>query len=372
MYLSKISLTGFKNYDSGEFELSEGINIFYGPNGAGKTNLLDAVHYLSTCKSFLVSSDILNIKNGTDFFLVEGWLSSEKEENVHLQCAVKKGQGKIIRKNKKEYEKLSDHIGFMPVVVMAPNDQELLFGGSAERRKFIDSLISSYDRLYLDHLIAYSRLIEQRNAFLKQCKDSGVFRGDLLDIYDMQLVPHADYIHEARENLAKEIFPLFYEMYAHLSQTDEMPAIVQKSDMTGNSDTMVLYINAREKDKVLLYTSVGPHKDDFEFYLSGRPVKSSTSQGQQKTFLSALKLARFIFIKNKTGKTPLLLLDDIFDKLDENRVQNLISIVSQKPFGQVLITDTGKNRVSRLIKNTDRSFVEFELQYQTRNHEQYV
>jgi len=351
MYISKISLNGFKNYDQAEFGLSEGVNVIFGPNGAGKTNLLDAIHYLSTCKSFLVSSDTQNIRTGGDFFFIEGWISelSDAENQQQLQCAVKKGQGKVFRKNKKEYEKLSDHIGLFPAVVISPGDHELLHGGSAERRRFMDSLISVYDKNYLDQLIRYGKIIEQRNAFLKQCAERGLFRDDLLDIYDSQLTEPAQYLHQKRTELAEDMLPLFYEMYEKLSQTDEMPLMAVKADLGAGIHPQELWAAARERDKSLLYTSVGPHKDDFELTLSGLSVKVSASQGQQKTFLTALKLARYHLIYAKTGKKPVLLLDDIFDKLDEMRVKNLMHIISSEPFGQVLITDTGKNRMNALM-----------------------
>lgn len=371
MYLSKLSLQGFKNYEHTDIELSEGINILYGPNGSGKTNMLDAVHYLSNCKSFLVSSDVQNIKSGTDVFFLEAWLTGLEQVDI-LQCAVKRGQGKVFRRNKKEYEKLSDHIGFFPSVLISPGDSELLYGGSAERRKFIDSLISVYDRPYLEQLIAYARLLEQRNAFLKQCHEKGLFRNDLLDIYDEQMAEPALYLHNQRKALNAEILPLFYEMYQALAGSSEVPHIEIKADLLLEPDPVNMFIKAREKDKNLLYTSAGPHKDDLEFYLAGRPVKNAASQGQQKTFLTALKLARFHLIHRKTGKRPILLLDDIFDKLDDTRVQNLIKIISEEPFAQVLITDTGISRISALIAEIGTGYQAHEINNQIVQHEKAV
>lgn len=370
MYLGKISLNGFKNYDQAEFELSPGVNVIFGPNGAGKTNLLDAVHYLSTCKSFLVSSDTQNIRAGGDFFFIEGWVSdaASPEDPQHLQCAVKKGQGKVFRRNRKEYEKLSDHIGLFPAVLIAPGDHELLHGGSAERRRFMDSLISVYDRHYLDHLIRYGKLIEQRNAFLKQCAERGTFRDDLLDIYDAQLLEPAAYLHQKRTELVEELLPLFYDMYARLARTDEVPHMAAKADLA-DVPAEELFAKAREKDKTLLYTTVGPHKDDFELTLSGLSVKVSASQGQQKTFLTALKLARYHLIVGRTGKKPVLLLDDIFDKLDETRVRNLMGIIAREPFGQVLITDTGKNRTAALVHESGVACRELEMTPKIPAHE---
>lgn len=352
MYIQRITLNNFKNYNLSECEFSEGVNVLYGANGTGKTNLLDAVHYLSSCKSFLVSSDSQNIKSGNDFFFIEGWVADQLGNTEQLQCAVKKGQGKVFRRNKKEYEKLSDHIGFFPSVIIAPGDHELLHGGSVERRRFIDSLISVYDKNYLTQLIQYGKLIEQRNAFLKQCHERGLFRDDMLDIYDAQLEEPARFIFQKRNELLENLLPLFYDMYKTLSGTAEEPFIRVKADLAEWESPVQMWNQAREKDKSLLFTSAGPHKDDVEFSLSGLSLKSAASQGQQKTFLTALKLARFHLIFNQTKKRPVLLLDDIFDKLDETRVQNLMRIISAKPFGQVLITDTGKVRIHSLVQAT--------------------
>lgn len=361
MHIQRITLNGFKNYTQAEFDLSPGINLLYGYNGTGKTNLLDAIHYLSTCKSFLVSSDLQNIKTGTDFFFIEGWVSENADDVQHLQCAVKKGQGKVFRRNKKEYEKLSDHIGFFPAVVIAPGDHDLLHGGSIERRRFVDSLISVYDKHYLENLIQYGKLIEQRNAFLKQCNERGLFRDDMLDIYDAQLCEPAQYIFKKRNELLENLTPLFYEMYGQLSQTDETPAIAVKSDMSIENNPLEMFAKAREKDKVLLYTSVGPHKDDIDFTLSNLSVKNAASQGQQKTFLTALKLARYHLICQNTGKKPVLLLDDIFDKLDDSRVKHLMQIISAEPFSQVIVTDTGKHRIHSLMKDLGIDCHELEM-----------
>ncbi len=370
MYLKKITLNGFKNYAGTEFSFVPGINFLFGPNGSGKTNLLDAVHYLSVCKSFLVNTDVQNIKVGQGFFFIEGEVVTDGENSDILQCAVKKGEGKVFRRNKKEYEKLSDHIGYFPSVVIAPSDHDLLHGGSVERRKFLDSLISTYDRTYLEKLIQYGRILEQRNAFLKQSKENGIFRSDLVDIYDSQLTEHAAYIHAKRLEMAKEMIPDFFAMYAELAGEPEQPELRLKADMNDDFDLVNLLTKSRERDLMLGYTSVGPHKDDLEFFLSGRPVKSAASQGQQKTFLTALKLARFRFVHQKTGKVPVLLLDDIFDKLDRSRVRNLVSIISAEPFGQVFITDTEKERISGIMETMDSDAAIFEITNEIPTHEE--
>ncbi len=349
MYLKTITLTGFKNYSGIDFRFTPGINFLYGPNGSGKTNLLDAIHYLSTCKSFLVNTDIQNIQAGQSFFFIEGELESEFDKSDRLQCAVKKGEGKVFRKNKKEYEKLSDHFGFFPSVVISPSDHDLLHGGSAEKRKFMDSLISVYDKKYLDDLIRYGKVLEQRNAALKSIRETGIVHADLLDIYDEQMEELSVYIHARRVDMAEKMIPCFMEMYAALSGTDEFPEMRLKADLAGGISYRQLLKENRNRDLALTFTSAGPHKDDLEFYLGGRPAKNAASQGQQKTFLTALKLARFIFIREITGKSPVLLLDDVFDKLDRSRVTNLISIISKPPFRQVFITDTEKERIGSVI-----------------------
>lgn len=372
MFLRKITLNGFKNYSAAEYSFVPGLNFLFGPNGSGKTNLLDAVHYLSACKSFLVNTDVQNIRTGHGFFFLEGEVVNGDKTSEIIQCSVKRGEGKIFRRNKKEYEKLSEHIGFFPSVVIAPSDQELLHGGSAERRKFIDSLISTFDRNYLEKLILYGRILEQRNSLLKEFKENAVLRTDLLEIYNCQMAEPARYIHSQRIKTAEEIIPHFFNMYAELAGETERPRIRLKADLTENPDLDNLLPGYLERDIALGYTSAGPHKDDMEFYLSDRPVKTSASQGQQKTFLTALKLARFRYIYEKTGKTPVLLLDDIFDKLDKSRVKNLVSIISSPPFGQVFITDTEKERICEIMESLGSEASIFEITSEIPTHEETI
>jgi DNA replication and repair protein RecF len=284
MYLRTITLTGFKNYSGIDFQFTPAINFLYGPNGSGKTNLLDAIHYLSTCKSFLVNTDIQNIQAGQAFFFIEGELESEPGKSDRLQCAVKKGEGKVFRKNKKEYEKLSDHFGFFPSVVISPSDHDLLHGGSAEKRRFMDSLISVYDKKYLDDLIQYGKVLEHRNATLKSIRETGIVQTDLLDIYDEQLDELAHNMHAQRVDMAAKIIPFFMDMYAALSGTDEFPEMRLKADLSGGMTFRQLLRENRNRDLSLTYTSVGPHKDDLEFYLAGRPAKSAASQVSKKRF----------------------------------------------------------------------------------------
>ena len=348
MHLRKLSLVNFKNYNEAELDLDSGVNAFVGGNGEGKTNLLDAIHYLSLCKSYFNPVDSQNIRHENEFFFVQGIFElNANEENII--CSLKRGQKKVFKRNQKEYERLSGHIGLLPVVMISPTDSNLITGGSEERRRFTDSIISQFDGKYLDELIAYSNVLVQRNAYLKQSARSGVFENDIVQVWDMQLVRSGTVIHRIRKKFLEEIVPVFNEYYAYISAGKESVGVQYDSHLNLHDFSLALE-ESQSRDKILQYTSVGPHKDDLIFSINGFPVKRFASQGQQKSFLIALKLAQFEFVSRMKNMKPVLLLDDIFDKLDDERVGKLMDLVSRHNFGQIFITDTHPVRLVSIFR----------------------
>ena len=343
MYLKRLSLLNFKNYFEAEILPDAGVNAFVGGNGEGKTNLLDAIHYLSICKSYFNAIDGQNIKQEEDFFVVQGSFEVEESEE-NISCSFKRGQKKIFKRNQKEYERLAEHVGMIPVVMVSPTDTTLITGGSEERRKFPDSIISQFDRNYLESLISYSRILMQRNAFLKQLSQGRSVDSESLHLWDEQLVAFGEKIHIARLNFIEELIPVFRHYYNYLAGNKESVDIRYDSQLNKNNFLSLLQ-ESEERDHYLQYTSIGPHKDDLIFIINNLPVKRFASQGQQKSFLIALKLAQFEFVSKKKGLKPILLLDDIFDKLDDKRVGKLMELVSSDNFGQIFITDTHPERL---------------------------
>ncbi len=359
MYLARLSILNFKNHEDSSLELSNNINCFVGNNGSGKTNLLDAIHYLSFTKSYFNSQDALNIKHEQPFLSVEGQFNKDgKEEMVH--CVIKRGAKKVMKRNKKSYERLADHIGLFPLVMISPTDTNLILEGSEARRKYLDAVISQFDRAYLEQLIQYSKLIAQRNAVLKQMAKGGRFDNSTLDLYDEQIIPIANHIFEKRKSFLEDLLPVFRAYYRNISGNNEEVTIEYKSKLLDASLVDLMLAN-RERDKLLQYTSVGIHKDDLLFQLDGFPIKKIGSQGQQKTFLMAIKLAQFDFMQAALGYKPMLLLDDVFDKLDENRVEHLMTLVDQHHFGQIFITDTSPERSVYIFNKIQADFKVFHV-----------
>lgn len=358
MYLNSLTLLNFKNYEHFEGSFSRKLNCFVGQNGIGKTNLLDAIHYLAFSKSYFNTVDSQNIRHNEPFFMIQG-VFEKNNEQVELQCSVKRNQKKVFKRNQLEYEKLSDHIGFIPVVMISPADNELIYESSEIRRKFIDSIISQYDRHYLDHLVQYTHVLKQRNALLRNFFEQNYFDKETLDIWTDQLINYGAKIVETRTNFLKEFQPLFNKNYEFISLSKEHVALNYLNSVKG--DFKQELENCIAKDRMLNYTSVGPHKDDLEFLINGFPVKKFASQGQQKSFLLGLKLAQYEFMKAKKIISPLLLLDDIYDKLDELRFNRLIELVGGDEFGQVFITDTHPERIHHLmkIKSVENKVFEF-------------
>jgi DNA replication and repair protein RecF len=347
MYLKELSLIHFKNYPEAAVSFIPKMNCFTGANGMGKTNLLDAIHYLSLCKSFFNAVDSQNIAFGEPFFMIQGVFEKNGREE-QVMVSVKRAQKKIVTRNKNEYEKLSEHIGLFPLVMISPLDSVLVTGGSDQRRKFLDGIISQFDKRYLEELIAYNNVLQQRNALLKQFAMQRSFDGALLEVIDEQLSAHGEYIHQVRQDFLKDFIPVFEKHYKLLSGNAEPVELKYISSLDGLSYMQALK-NAQHKDCAVEHTSVGVHRDDLNFLLQGTEVKKYASQGQQKTYLLALKLAQYEYIRDRTGIKPLLLLDDVYDKLDHQRFEKLIHHVSSDEFGQVFITDTSFERIKELF-----------------------
>ncbi len=348
MYLKNLSLINFKNYEQADLAFSDKINCFVGSNGVGKTNLLDAVHYLSLCKSYFNPSDSQNIRYGQDFFVIQGnYWRGDSDELIY--CGFKRNTRKQFKRNKTDYEKLSDHIGFIPAVMISPYDSRLITEGSEERRRFIDSVISQYNKEYLEALIKYYRLLEQRNRLLKQNKQTPV-DSDLFAVIDDQIIPLGTFIYETRKKFTEQLIPVFNKIYQYISQGSQENVGLNYISQLQQRDYKTLLEDSFAKDRMMEYTTSGIHKDDLELKLDDLPIKRVGSQGQQKTFLTALKFAEFDFITQVNGFKPILLLDDVFDKFDEARVSQIVRLVSEEHFGQIFITDTEQQRLERILK----------------------
>lgn len=351
MHLKRIELTNFKNYEAVTLDFSPRFNCFVGNNGVGKTNILDAVHYLSLTKSFFNNSDTLSIRHGEDFFILKGQFEKDGEED-ELFCAFQKQKPKVFKRNGREYPRMSDHVGRYPVVMVSPADSTLITEGSEERRRFLNMIISQYDPVYLEALLRYNKALMQRNRVLR---DGNYDSDSIIDLYDEQMIPAAEIIFEARRSLTENLLPIFSSYYERISRSAEEVSIRYKSHLS-SSDFASQLRASREKDYSLQFTSLGIHRDDLVFEINGHPAKTTSSQGQQKSFLVALKLAKFGYISRMNGFFPALLLDDIFDKFDETRVEEIVRLVGSGEFGQVFITDTQQDRVHRILDNTGIDF----------------
>ena len=348
MKIKRLTLVNFKNHQSREFEFNKKIVCITGSNGVGKTNILDALYYLSFSKSFINAADNLNILNGEDFFTVRGVYEIDgMDENIVLSFHRQKG--KTLKRNDKEYEKISDHIGLIPLVIISPQDIRLIFDGSSERRKFVDSAVAQNDSTFLAALQNYNRALMQRNKYLKSADK--VFDPNMLQMWDMHLISNAKKLYEGRRAFIDAFTPEFQQYYKAISNGSETPDIKYFSQLE-NADMETLLRQSVDKDRILQYTSSGVHKDDLIFEINSLALKNCGSQGQQKTFLAALKLAQFIYLR-QCGKSPILLLDDIFDKLDSARVQNIVNMILGSGFEQIFITHTSADDMRRLFGSDD-------------------
>ncbi len=345
MRLNSLSILNYKNITEAELVFSPKINCFIGNNGMGKTNILDAIYFLSFCKSRSNSIDSQNITHDAEFCLLQGkYTLGEKNEDIY--CGMKPRQKKQFKRNKKEYERLSEHIGLLPLVLVSPDDSVLISEGSDERRKFIDGVISQYDKSYLNQLLQYNNALKQRNALLKS---ETIIDSSLLDIWEDQMALFGTYIHEQRKIFIDEFVPIFQNLYSYISDGNEQISLKYYSQHEEH-DIKSRMISTRDRDRILGYSTQGIHKDELEMMLDGYPIKRVGSQGQNKTYLISLKLAQFDFLKRTHKMSPLLLLDDIFDKLDSKRVKKIVELVSGETFGQIFITDTNREHLDLILQ----------------------
>ena len=359
MILKQISILNYKNLEQVDLAFSPNMNCFIGQNGMGKTNLLDAVYYLSFCKSATNPIDSQNMMHNQDFFVIQGFYQTELGDVEEVYCGMKRRQKKMFKRNKKEYSRLSDHIGFIPLVMVSPSDAELISGGSEERRRFMDVVISQYDKEYLEALIRYNKALQQRNTLLKAEQEPDE---ELLSVWEEMMAATGEVVYRKRCEFINEFIPTFQTFYSHISQDREQVNLTYQSH-AGQGNLLQLIQEHRVKDRIMGYSLKGVHKDDLVMQIGEYPIKREGSQGQNKTYLIALKLAQFDFLR-RTGSntTPLLLLDDIFDKLDASRVEQIVKLVAGDKFGQIFITDTNREHLDKIMQKIEGDYKVFSVE----------
>ena len=358
MILSSISLLNYKNLQEVNIMFSPKINCFIGSNGMGKTNLLDAVYYLSFCKSAVTASDASNIMHDAPFFMLQGCYQSDVGIGSEVSCGLKRGEKKQFRRDGKLYDRLSDHIGSVPLVMVSPADSELIAGGSEERRRFMDVVISQYDKEYLSALIRYNRALQQRNALLRGEREPD---GEMMQLIEEMMVEEALVINRGRRAFIDELVPVFERFHSTIACGSEVVSLKYRSHMN-DGDLLEQLRQSRADDYRLGHTSKGVHRDELTMQLGGYPLRREGSQGQNKTFLVSLKLAQYDFLRSKGGEMPLLLLDDIFDKLDSRRVEQIIALVAGEGFGQIFITDVNREHIDSILERVSDGYHLFEVQ----------
>lgn len=361
MILKRISILNYKNLEEVELGFSAKLNCFFGLNGMGKTNLLDAVYFLSFCKSAGNPIDSQNICHDADFFVIQGFYEAADGTPEEIYCGMKRRQKKQFKRNKKEYTRLSDHIGFLPLVMVSPADSELIAGGSDERRRFMDVVISQYDKEYLDALIRYNKALVQRNTLLKSEQP---VEEELFLVWEEMMAQAGEVVFRKREAFIREFIPIFQSFYSFISQDREKVGLSYDSHARDASLLEVLK-ESRVRDQIMGYSLRGVHKDELNMLLGDFPIKREGSQGQNKTYLVALKLAQFDFLKRTGTTVPLLLLDDIFDKLDASRVEQIIKLVAGDSFGQIFITDTNREHLDRILHKVGSDYKMFRVEQGT-------
>ncbi len=359
MILKQISILNYKNLEQVDLAFSPNMNCFIGQNGMGKTNLLDAVYYLSFCKSATNPIDSQNMMHNQDFFVIQGFYQTELGNVEEVYCGMKRRQKKTFKRNKKEYSRLSDHIGFIPLVMVSPSDAELISGGSEERRRFMDVVISQYDKEYLEALIRYNKALQQRNTLLKAEQEPDE---ELLSVWEEMMAATGEVVYRKRCEFINEFIPTFQTFYSHISQDREQVNLTYQSHAS-QGNLLQLIQEHRVKDRIMGYSLKGVHKDDLVMQIGEYPIKREGSQGQNKTYLIALKLAQFDFLR-RTGSntTPLLLLDDIFDKLDASRVEQIVKLVAGDKFGQIFITDTNREHLDKIMQKIEGDYKVFSVE----------
>jgi len=359
LQLQDLKLHQFKNYDSFQSTFHERLNLITGLNGSGKTNILDAIYYLAFCKSAYSATDLTNIQHGQGLMRLEGNFDIE-EDKKNLVAKVVRSKRKEFILNDNPYDRLAEHIGLIPLVLICPDDIQLVKGHSDERRKLLDSHIAQFDQDYLMHLLKYNKSLKQRNALLKTWAKKGVSDSSLIKGYDEVLIQSGQVIHEKRKDFVKKLMEDFSKSYQQLANKDEHVSLTYKSILEQSNMRDVIDENSNI-DRMMQRTTQGIHRDDLTFEIHNHPLKKTGSQGQQKSFMVALKLAMYYFLKRRKNRKPILLLDDIFDKLDGERMNQLLSIVSGDAFGQVFITDTHDTRLSSRLEKMEVGFQQIEI-----------
>lgn len=357
MTLNELHIINFKNIREADLTFADKLNCFVGLNGQGKTNLLDAIYYLSFTKSAFNTIDSQNILHDAEFAMIQGVYSadSDQDETMQVTCGIRRGQKKQFRCGKKDYQRMLDHIGLIPLVMVSPEDSQLIAEGSDERRRFMDVVIGQTDRSYLEHLNQYNALVKQRNALLKQYGDSDQrsIPEELFEVIEMQMVPHAMYIFAQRKAFVEAFVPLFADLYKTIAEVEEMPQLTYRSQLLDRELGEALQ-RTRQRDLILGWTSQGVHKDELEMQLGDYPLRRVGSQGQQKTYLIAMKLAQALYLSSQqsavSSRKPILLLDDIFDKLDATRVARIVNLVRGEQFGQIFLTDTDRQHLTDIVR----------------------
>lgn len=356
MILKHLSILNYKNIRMAEVDFSAKLNCIFGLNGMGKTNFLDSIYYLSFCKSSNNLVDTQNIFHGEEFFMISGQYVDDKDTELNVSCGYKKKHRKVFKKNGKEYKRFSEHIGLIPLVMIAPFDSNLIAGGSEERRRFIDVVISQYDKEYLNALIRYEKAVTQRNSLLRM--EVATDKEDY-EIWEEMMSLYGRLIMERRRAFVEDFSVQFRKIYDYISGDSESVSLEYITQC--DTDMKVMLRESRAKDLVMGYSLKGIHKDDLGMYIGGYPMKKEGSQGQNKTFLISLKLAQFFYLRKYSGTSPVLLLDDIFDKLDSNRVEKIIRLVSGEDFGQIFITDTDRERFEPVLAQLNNNYKVFRV-----------